>query len=68
MWRTVGRRLRQAEVPAEKKTAGMAREILQLEECLWTFADVPGIELTNNFDEQCIRRAVMCRKTSFGTR
>ncbi|QAT84888.1 IS66 family transposase [Corallococcus interemptor] len=65
--RTVGRRLRQAEARAEKKTAGMAREILQLEECLWTFVDVPGIEPTNNFGEQCIRHAVMYRKTSFGT-
>ncbi|RKG99764.1 IS66 family transposase [Corallococcus sp. CA053C] len=65
--RTVGRRLRQAEVRAEKKTAGMAREILQWEECLWTFVDVPGIEPTNNFGEQCIRHAVMYRKTSFGT-
>lgn len=65
--RKVGRLLRQAEVRAEKKTAGMAREILQLEECLWTFVDVPGIEPTNNFGEQCIRHAVMYRKTSFGT-
>jgi transposase len=65
--RTVGWLLRQAEVRAEKKTAGMAREILQLEECLWTFVDVPGIEPTNNFGEQCIRHAVMYRKTSFGT-
>ena len=65
--RTVGRLLRQAEVRAEKKTAGMAREILQLEECLWTFVDVPGIEPTNNSGEQCIRHAVMYRKTSIGT-
>ncbi len=65
--RTVGRLLRQAEVRAEKKTVGMGREILQLDECLWTFVDVPGIEPTNNFGEQCIRHAVMYRKTSFGT-
>ncbi|NVJ10801.1 IS66 family transposase [Myxococcus sp. AM001] len=65
--RTVGRLLREAEVRAEKKTAGMAREILKLEECLWTFVDVPDIEPTNNFGEQCIRHAVMYRKTSFGT-
>ncbi|AEI69172.1 transposase, is66 family protein [Corallococcus macrosporus] len=45
----------------------MAREILKLEECLWTFVDVPDIEPTNNFGEQCIRHAVMYRKTSFGT-
>jgi len=34
----VGRLLRQAKVRAEKKTAGRARERLQQEECLWTFA------------------------------
>ncbi len=65
--RTVGRLLRQAEVRAEKKTASMAREFLQLEECLWTFVDVLGIEPTNSFGEQSIRHAVMYRKTSFRT-
>jgi transposase len=63
----VGRLLREAQVRAEKKTAGMAREILQLEKCLWTFVDVQGLEPTNNFGERCIRHAVMYRKTSFGT-
>ena len=65
--REVGRLLRRAEVRAEKKTAGMAREILQWEKCLWTFVDVPGLEPTNNFGERCLRHAVMYRKTSFGT-
>jgi transposase len=65
--REVGRLLRRAAVRAEKKTAGMAREILQWEKCLWTFVDVPGLEPTNNFGERCLRHAVMYRKTSFGT-
>ena len=63
----VGQLLREAAQRAEKKTAGMAREILRLEKCLWTFVDVPGLEPTNNFGERCIRHAVMYRKTSFGT-
>jgi transposase len=63
----VGRLLRRAEVCAEKKTAGMAREILRWEKCLWTFVDVPDLEPTNNFGERCLRHAVMYRKTSFGT-
>jgi len=66
--RTVGKLPRKAARRAEKKTAGMAREILQWEKCLWTFVDVPGLEPTNNFGERCIRHAVMYRKTSFGTR
>jgi transposase len=65
--RRVGKLLREAALRAEKKTAGMAREILQWEKCLWTFVDVPGLEPTNNFGERCIRHAVMYRKTSFGT-
>jgi transposase len=65
--RRVGQLLRKAARRAEKKTAGMAREILQREQCLWTFVDVPGLEPTNNFGERCIRHAVMYRKTSFGT-
>jgi transposase len=65
--REVGRLLREAAVCAEKKTAGMAREMLRWEKCLWTFVDVPELEPTNNFAERCLRHAVMYRKTSFGT-
>ena len=65
--RRVGEGLREAQLRAEKKTAGMAREMLRFEKCLWTFVDVPGLEPTNNFGERCIRHAVMYRKTSFGT-
>jgi transposase len=65
--RRVGRLLRKAVLRAEKRTAGMAREVLRWEKCLWTFVDVPGLEPTNNFGERCIRHAVMYRKTSFGT-
>jgi transposase len=65
--RTVGQLLREAALRAEKKTAGMAREMLKWEKCLWTFVDVPELEPTNNYGERCIRHAVMYRKTSFGT-
>jgi len=33
---------------------------------LWTFADVAGVEPTNNHAERCLRPAVMWRKRSFG--
>ena len=45
----------------------MAAEILKLEEAMWTFVEVEGVEPTNNFGERCIRHSVMWRKTSFGT-
>jgi transposase len=61
------RLLGEAASRAKGKTAGMAREMLKLEEGFWTFVDVETIEPTNNFAERCIRHAVMYRKTSFGT-
>lgn len=65
--RRVERLFREAAVRASGKTTGMCAEILKLEEALWTFVDVEGLEPTNNFGERCIRHAVMYRKTSFGT-
>jgi transposase len=65
--RRVARLLGEASVRAESKTAGMAVEMLKVEEAFWTFVDVEGVEPTNNFAERCIRHAVMLRKTSFGT-
>ena len=65
--REVGRLLRDAASRAQGKTAGVANEMLKLEEAFWTFVDVEGVEPTNNFGERCIRHAVMYRKTSFGT-
>lgn len=66
--RRVGELLRQAQACGEKKTAGMARQILRLEKCLWVFVDVPGVEPTNNYGERTIRQGVIYRKISFGTR
>lgn len=62
-----GERLRDAHSFAERKTAGMCREILALEPALWTFIDVVGVEPTNNVGERAIRHAVLWRKGSFGT-
>lgn len=63
----VGGLLRKAQTCAEKKTAGMCREILKLEPALWTFIDVEGIEPTNNVAERSGRPAVLWRKGCFGT-
>lgn len=65
--REVGRLLRDAASRATGKTAGMAEEMLKVEEAFWTFIDVEGVEPTNNFAERCVRHGVMYRKTSFGT-
>jgi transposase len=49
------------------KTAGVCREILAVEESLWTFARRGGVEPTNNAAERAVRHAVCWRKTSYGT-
>ena len=41
--------------------------MLDREEHLWTFLQVPGIELTNNAAERALRHAVLWRKSSGGT-
>ncbi len=40
--------------------------LLKVEEGLWTFARVEGMEPTNNFMERLMRLAVLWRKKSFG--
>ena len=59
--------LEKGKVCACAKTAGMCKEILRVEPALWTFADVEGIEPTNNAAERALRHAVLWRKSSYGT-
>jgi transposase len=49
------------------KTRGTCRQIRSLEEALWTFVRVKGVEPTNNAAERALRRAVLWRRKSFGT-
>src|SRR5262249_9358203 len=49
------------------KTAATCFEILKVEEGLWTFARVEGIEPTNNASERALRHAVIWRRISGGT-
>ena len=39
-----------------------------MERSLWTFLRVAGVEPTNNTAERALRRAVLWRRKSFGTR
>jgi transposase len=65
--RRILRLLREAQVRGEPRTAGMAREILDQRDYLWTFVSNDGIEPTNNAAERAIRPVVLWRKGSFGT-
>jgi transposase len=48
-------------------TAATCFEILKVEEGLWTFARVQGVEPTNNAVERALRHAVLWRRISGGT-
>lgn len=65
--RAVKAALERGRTCAHPKTAGTCNEILRLEETLWTFVWIEGVEPTNNLAERQIRHGVMWRKTSFGT-
>ncbi len=56
-----GRRSEQA------KTRRACGNILKLERSLWQFVRVGGVEPTNNAAERALRRAVLWRRTSYGT-
>ena len=49
------------------KTRRTCENILKLEEALWTFVYVEGVEPTNNAAERPLRRPVLWRRRSFGT-
>ena len=49
------------------KTRGTCRQIRTVEEALWTFVRMRGVEPTNNAAERALRRAVLWRRKSFGT-
>ena len=51
-------------VPAECK---IAKDLREYGAALWTFARVEGVEPTNNAAERAVRKAVLWRKTSFGS-
>jgi len=50
----------------EKPVVTFCANLLQVEDGLWTFARVEGVEPTNNFMERLLRRAVLWRRRSFG--
>jgi len=51
----------------DKKARRFCRNLLKDFDELWAFADVDGVEPTNNDAERGLRRAVITRKISFGS-
>lgn len=50
-----------------RRLVGMCRELHDHRPWLWTFAEIEGLEPTNNTAERALRPAVIYRKLSFGT-
>jgi transposase len=51
-----------------KKGRGLCKNLLKYWDNLWVFAKVPGVDPTNNLAERMLRRAVLWRKGSQGSR
>jgi len=49
-----------------QKAAAFCANLLALEPALWTFAQVEGVEPTNNHAERLLRSGVLWRKNAFG--
>ena len=49
------------------KLSGMCRELLAVQEAMWTFVRVSGVEPPHNLAERSLRHAVLWRNASFGT-
>ncbi len=53
-----------SEIP---KVSGFAAHLLARADALWTFADQPGVPLTNNIAENAVRKPVLWRRGCFGS-
>jgi transposase len=66
--REVERLLDEGRSSEHPKTAGTCEKLWQVQDALWTFAQVEGVEPTNNAGERALRFAVVWRKMSRGAK
>lgn len=59
--------LRKGAGCAEAKVSKFCRNVQKVEEGLWSFVRVEGVEPTNNHAERLLRRGVLWRKNSYGS-
>jgi hypothetical protein len=59
-WGSIGKR--------QRHVRALAKKLLKLWPALWTFADVPDVDPSNNAAERGLRAAVIYRKLSLGSR
>ena len=65
--RQMRRLLQRGAASGLHKTAGLCRRLLKLQGAMWRFAEVEGLEPTNNLAERMLRIAVIWRKVCFGS-
>lgn len=53
---------------SDEKSATFCQNLLDLEPALWTYLRCEGVEPTNNHAERILRKGVLWRKRSFGSR
>jgi transposase len=63
----LGRLLRRGRETPDRKAAGLCRQLTKWWAALWTFAQVEGVEPTNNVSERTLRPTVLWRQGSFGS-
>jgi transposase len=63
----LGRLLRRGQDSPNGKAAALCRQMMKWWTALWTFAQVEGVDPTNNIAERALRPAVLWRKGSFGS-
>lgn len=63
----MARLLLRGEHGDDQKVAGTCANIRKHWPALWPFAEIQGVEPTNNTSEQALRKGVLWRKGSFGT-
>jgi hypothetical protein len=66
--REVERLLDKGRSSEHAKTAGTCEKLWQVQDALWTFAHIEGVEPTNNAGERALRFAVVWRKMSRGAK
>lgn len=66
--RQVVRLLDEGRSSEHAKTAGTCAKLWRVQDALWTFAQIEGVEPTNNGGERALRFAVVWRKMSRGAK
>lgn len=64
--RRLGKTLLQGAFDDDSTVAKFCENLIVLESAMWTFANVEGVEPTNNHMERLVRLAVLWRRRSFG--